>query len=133
MSSSLETPALPVRSLVTCGLLQERIPPFLTKLYQMVSEPSTDGCIRWGPTGASFVITHVDAFARTLPTYFKHNNVRSFVRQLNTYGYWWSRSSDADNIWYRRLGSTSDGVHRAIADSPQLGLSVRCIQGTSGR
>lgn len=53
--------------------------------------------------------------------------------QLNTYGYWWSSSSDSDNTWYRRLGSTSDGVHRAIADSPQLGFSVRCIQGTSDR
>ncbi len=53
--------------------------------------------------------------------------------QHNTYGYWWSSSSDSDNTWYRRLGSASDGVHRAIADSPQLGLSVRCIQGTSDR
>ena len=62
--------------------------PFLTKLYQIVSAGSTDHCIQWTTKGDSFVISDPDTFARDiLPTYFKHNNIRSFIRQLNTYGF----------------------------------------------
>ena len=62
--------------------------PFLTKLFQIVSAGSTDHCIQWTPKGDSFVISDPDTFARDiLPTYFKHNNIRSFIRQLNTYGF----------------------------------------------
>lgn len=62
--------------------------PFLTKLFQIVSATATDRCITWTSRGDSFVISDPDSFARDiLPTYFKHNNIRSFVRQLNTYGF----------------------------------------------
>merc|ERR1719450_509778 len=62
--------------------------PFLTKLFQIVSATTTDHCIQWTPKGDSFVISDPDTFARDiLPTYFKHNNIRSFIRQLNTYGF----------------------------------------------
>ena len=62
--------------------------PFLTKLFQIVSAPTTDHCITWTAKGDSFVISDPDTFARDiLPTYFKHNNIRSFIRQLNTYGF----------------------------------------------
>ena len=62
--------------------------PFLTKLFQIVSAATTDHCIQWTSKGDSFVISDPDTFARDiLPTYFKHNNIRSFIRQLNTYGF----------------------------------------------
>ena len=62
--------------------------PFLTKLFQIVSAATTDRCIMWTTKGDSFVISDPDTFARDiLPTYFKHNNIRSFIRQLNTYGF----------------------------------------------
>ena len=62
--------------------------PFLTKLFQIVSNTQTDQAIVWTAKGDSFVITDPDTFARDiLPTYFKHNNIRSFIRQLNTYGF----------------------------------------------
>ena len=62
--------------------------PFLTKLFQIVSSPSTQQTICWTAKGDSFVISDPDTFAREiLPTYFKHNNIRSFIRQLNTYGF----------------------------------------------
>uniref|UniRef100_A0A7S4N0M2 HSF-type DNA-binding domain-containing protein n=1 Tax=Prymnesium polylepis TaxID=72548 RepID=A0A7S4N0M2_9EUKA len=62
--------------------------PFLTKLFQIVSAAATDACIKWTIKGDSFVISDPDTFAREiLPTYFKHNNIRSFIRQLNTYGF----------------------------------------------
>ena len=62
--------------------------PFLTKLFQIVSASASNRCITWTNKGDSFVILDPDTFARDiLPTYFKHNNIRSFIRQLNTYGF----------------------------------------------
>lgn len=62
------------------------IPPFLSKTFDLVDDPSLDPVISWGLTGASFVVWDPVEFARIiLPRNFKHNNFSSFVRQLNTY------------------------------------------------
>ena len=61
-------------------------PPFLTKTYAMVEDPSTDDTISWNDTGTAFVVWRPAEFARDLlPKHFKHSNFSSFVRQLNTY------------------------------------------------
>uniref|UniRef100_A0A7R9YLY0 HSF-type DNA-binding domain-containing protein n=1 Tax=Diacronema lutheri TaxID=2081491 RepID=A0A7R9YLY0_DIALT len=66
----------------------DRIPPFLCKLYQIVHTPDTDHCICWSPTRDSLLIVDQAIFAKQiLPLYFKHNSIRSFIRQLNTYGF----------------------------------------------
>lgn len=62
------------------------VPPFLSKTFDLVDDPSLDPVISWGLTGASFVVWDPLEFARIiLPRNFKHNNFSSFVRQLNTY------------------------------------------------
>ncbi|MQM17561.1 hypothetical protein Taro_050533 [Colocasia esculenta] len=63
-------------------------PPFLTKTYDMVDDPSTNSIVSWGPSNNSFIVWNPPEFSRELlPKYFKHNNFSSFIRQLNTYGF----------------------------------------------
>ncbi|TQD99117.1 hypothetical protein C1H46_015236 [Malus baccata] len=61
-------------------------PPFLTKTYDIVDDPSTNHIVSWSRDNNSFVVLDPNSFAMSLlPRYFKHNNFSSFVRQLNTY------------------------------------------------
>ncbi|KAL2323135.1 hypothetical protein Fmac_027514 [Flemingia macrophylla] len=69
-------------------------PPFLSKTFDLVDDPTLDPIISWGSTGLTFVVWDPLEFARiVLPRHFKHNNFSSFVRQLNTYGF---RKIDTD-------------------------------------
>lgn len=68
------------------SLYETPIPPFLSKTFDLVDDPSLDAIISWGVRGDSFVVWNPIEFARViLPRNFKHNNFSSFVRQLNTY------------------------------------------------
>ncbi|PIN08457.1 Heat shock transcription factor [Handroanthus impetiginosus] len=62
--------------------------PFLLKTYEMVDDSTTDAIVSWSGGRKSFVVWNPPEFARVLlPSYFKHNNFSSFIRQLNTYGF----------------------------------------------
>uniref|UniRef100_A0A3Q3J3P5 HSF-type DNA-binding domain-containing protein n=1 Tax=Monopterus albus TaxID=43700 RepID=A0A3Q3J3P5_MONAL len=66
------------------GSYISNVPAFLTKLWTLVEDPDTNHLICWSATGASFHVFDQGRFAKeVLPKYFKHNNMASFVRQLN--------------------------------------------------
>lgn len=66
----------------------ERVPPFLSKLFQIVSQTQTDHCVRWSAAGDSFIVADHHIFSKAvLPQFFKHSSLCSFIRQLNTYGF----------------------------------------------
>lgn len=59
---------------------------FLDKLFDILEDISLDMYISWQPDGRSFLIKDVNLCAeKVLPMYFKHNNIQSFIRQLNMY------------------------------------------------
>ena len=61
---------------------------FLEKLYDILEDTSLESYISWQPDGQSFLIRDVNSVSElVLPHYFKHNNIQSFVRQLNMYSF----------------------------------------------
>ncbi|KAF7242056.1 Heat shock factor protein 3 [Varanus komodoensis] len=64
------------------------VPGFLAKLWALVEDSGSDDVIAWGRNGQNFCILDEQRFAKELlPKYFKHNNLSSFIRQLNIYGF----------------------------------------------
>ena len=61
-------------------------PSWCAQTFEMVTDcPAAIG--GWNPDGLTFVVKSVEAFTDHLPRYFAHKNFRSFVRQLNFYGF----------------------------------------------
>lgn len=70
------------------GGIVNNVPAFLTKLWSLVEDPDTDQLILWSPNGTSFHVLEQARFSKeVLPRFFKHNNMTSFIRQLNMYGF----------------------------------------------
>ncbi|KAL0967392.1 hypothetical protein UPYG_G00251650 [Umbra pygmaea] len=64
------------------------VPAFLTKLWTLVEDSDTNEFICWSQEGNSFLVMDEQRFSKEiLPKFFKHNNMASFVRQLNMYGF----------------------------------------------
>lgn len=105
-------------------------PPFLTKTFKLVDDPSTDTVISWSCNGAAFVVWQPPEFARDLlPHHFKHNNFSSFVRQLNTYGFRkivqdrWEFANEMFKKGQRHLLS---GIHRRkICHQPPASIPLQ--------
>ena len=78
--------------------------PFISKLYKIITTASSSDCITWGAAGDTILVRDPPKFAReVLPQYFKHDNIRSFIRQLNIYGFQRCRtpqSSDGELEFY---------------------------------
>lgn len=94
------------------GRKRSLVPSFLSKLYQILEvyflcknkDRSIQEIVQWNESGKSFVIKDLPEFIdKVIPTYFKHNNFSSFVRQLNMYDFHKTRNSNGDNIFFHKL------------------------------
>ncbi|KAM7343947.1 heat shock factor isoform 2-T3 [Cochliomyia hominivorax] len=79
------------------------VPAFLAKLWRLVEDPETNNLICWSKDGRSFIIQNQAQFARELlPLNYKHNNMASFIRQLNMYGFHKITSIDNGGLKFDR-------------------------------
>lgn len=60
--------------------------PFVLKIYEMLADIQFKSLISWTNNGTSFIIHDNHRFAvEVLPRFFRHNNLSSFICQLNCY------------------------------------------------
>eukprot|EP01139_Manchomonas_bermudensis_P001645 Amastigsp_a2516_142.p1 type:complete len:276 gc:universal Amastigsp_a2516_142:294-1121(+) len=74
--------------------LERKTHKFVSKTFALVSDPSSNDIIRWSDGGDSFLIVDEVRLTRLLPAYFAHENVASFIRQLNNYGFSGHKEAD---------------------------------------
>lgn len=108
-------------------LKSSRCPLFLRKTYCMIDSCDSDA-IEWSSDGKYFIIKNQDTFVTSMiPRYFKHNNLQSFVRQLNFYGF---RKIKTDHIAFGTCATNASRYlcfqHELfVRGRPELLLQIR--------
>jgi hypothetical protein len=95
------------------------------KSCSLLSDPAAQSSFKWSPSGESLLITDTNHFtSQVLPQHFRHNQLSSFVRQLNKHGFKRLKHSNS-NTGSSILKSTSasSGSHSDMALEEQYGAS----------
>jgi hypothetical protein len=113
---------------------QDAIPSFIRKTYDILEERKFPEVIDWNPEGTALVIKKPSEFcSKVLPTYFKHNNLTSFVRQLNMYNFHKRRTQNIDHVYYHELFQRGKKIllreikrknHDHVSDKAQKALEI---------
>jgi len=83
---------------------EECIPSFIRKTYRILEDDTHSDVVSWNNEGTALVIKNPSEFAQSiLPTYFKHNNINSFIRQLNMYDFHKKKTPDGEHVYYHEL------------------------------
>ncbi|KAH8280390.1 hypothetical protein KR018_005478 [Drosophila ironensis] len=97
------SPRRGMHSFGDAGTIGSGVPAFLAKLWRLVDDSDTNHLIGWTKDGHSFIIQNQAQFARELlPLNYKHNNMASFIRQLNMYGFHKITSIDNGGLRFDR-------------------------------
>jgi hypothetical protein len=88
----------------TAGSSEECIPCFIRKTYKILEDEQYLDIISWNQEGNAIIIKNPTDFAQSvLPTYFKHNNLNSFIRQLNMYDFHKKKTPEGEHVYYHDL------------------------------
>ncbi|XP_015065476.1 heat stress transcription factor B-3-like [Solanum pennellii] len=100
---------------------QRRASPFVLKIYEMLADIQFKSLISWSNNGTSFIIHDNHKFAvDVLPRFFRHNNISSFVCQLNSYGFKkvsWDKFEFQHDCFQRGKGQWLRNIKRKISKS----------------
>jgi hypothetical protein len=79
---------------------EKSVPKFLRKVYYMLENNEHSEYVSWSNDGTALVVKKPTEFADSvLPCYFKHNNLASFVRQLNMYNFKKNKNYQYDHTY----------------------------------
>lgn len=68
--------------------MQQNSKEFVKKLYEILENSEYNNYITWSESGTSFFIINPNDFSKNvLQNLFRHNNINSFIRQLNKYDF----------------------------------------------
>lgn len=68
--------------------MQQKSKEFVKKLYEILENSEYTDYIIWSESGTSFYIINPNEFSKhVLKHLFRHNNINSFIRQLNKYDF----------------------------------------------
>lgn len=90
----LMPPPVPPHAITANHAMEEKIAIFIVKTFNLVNQAAESGMTGWTDSGTHLAIFDVEGFTRLLPNFFRHANFRSFIRQLNCYGFRKFRSEE---------------------------------------
>ena len=82
----------------------ETISLFIRKTYDILQDNKFPDAVGWNSEGDALVIHKPEEFSsKVLPAYFKHNQVTSFIRQLNLYSFHKLKAPKEDHVYQHDL------------------------------